>query len=174
MFEKIMYFFVIGTLIGWMLEATFKTLINDDKESPGILKGPFLILYGVGLVFLAVILSNYASNIILLFILSAFFLSTFEYITAVLLKKIYDIKLWDYSQMPFKINDKLCLEFTMLWGLLGVVFIKYILPFLDNIYGMLQGPLLSIVLMAIIAYIVIDLIYSSEVLIAKKSEKALY
>ena len=35
---------------------------------------------------------------------------------------------WDYSDMPFNLNGRICLLYSVFWGLLGVLWIKSIYP----------------------------------------------
>ena len=35
---------------------------------------------------------------------------------------------WDYSNMPFNVNGRICLLYSMFWGVLGMFWIKDIYP----------------------------------------------
>ncbi|MBQ9157347.1 MAG: hypothetical protein IJ137_11275 [Eubacterium sp.] len=39
----------------------------------------------------------------------------YEYITGVLVNKILDLKVWDYSNMPLNLQGQICLPFCLLW-----------------------------------------------------------
>ena len=97
------YFFIIGAFIGWILECVFKFATKNFKRTPGILNTPFCILYGLGTVALSLVIGRITNNFLLAFILSMIVLSIMEYITFVLLKKIYNVELWDYNNMKFNI-----------------------------------------------------------------------
>lgn len=46
------YFLVLGSISGWLLEIIFKTVIIKEKNAQaGMSKGPFCLLYGVGTFF---------------------------------------------------------------------------------------------------------------------------
>lgn len=162
------YFFIIGAFAGWLLECVFKFFVRDFRKTPGILNTPFCILYGLGTVVLSVFVNRLTENIWLLFFISMFVLTVMEYLTFVLLQKIYNIQLWDYRKMTFNINEKVCLEFSLIWGLLGALYIKYLLPTLTNFFWLAQGVALSFSLQLLLAIIIADFIYSSYVLIEKK------
>lgn len=167
------YFFVIGAFIGWMLECVFKFATKNYEKTPGILNTPFCILYGLGTVALSLIINKTTDNIWLLFIYSMIILTAMEYVTYILLKKIYGIKLWDYKDMTFSINEKVCLEFALVWGALGAIYIKYILPILTSLYIKAKGVALEFALQLILAIIIADFIYSSYTLITNKKSKKL-
>ena len=167
------YFFIIGAFMGWLLECVFKFFNKDFRRTPGILNTPFCILYGLGTVVLSVVINKVTNNIWLLFLLSMIVLTVMEYITFVLLKEIYNVQLWDYKDMTFNINEKVCVEFSLIWGALGAIYIKYILPLLTDFFVVAQGTALTIALEVLLAIIISDFIYSSFVLINRKREFAL-
>jgi len=171
MLESI-YFFVIGAFIGWTLECVFKLISGHTDRTPGILNTPFCILYGLGTVALSLVINRITNNFILLFILSMVVLTAMEYVTFILLKDIYGIKLWDYSDMTFRINEKVCLEFSLIWGLLGALYIKFILPILTNFFYLAQGAALASAIYLLFGIIFVDFIYSSVKLIKRKKAYA--
>lgn len=164
------YFFIIGAFAGWLLECTFKFIAKDFRRTPGILNTPFCILYGLGTVVLSLVINKVTDNLLLLFILSMFVLSIMEYVTFVLLKKIYDVQLWSYDNMTFNINDKVCIEFSLIWGLLGALYIKYLLPILSRFFVAAQGMAFTFSLYLLLAIIVTDFICSSYMLIKEKRD----
>ncbi len=169
MLESI-YFFIIGAFVGWVLECVFKYATKNFRRQPGILNTPFCILYGLGTVVLSLIINRVTNNIWLLFVLSMVVLTVMEYVTFILLKTIYGIKLWDYRNMTFNINEKVCLEFSIIWGVLGALYIKFILPILRTFFITAQSFALTFAIYLLFAIIIGDFIYSSYTLIKEKKE----
>lgn len=168
---RCIYFFILGAFIGWILECVFKFVTGNFERTPGILNTPFCILYGVGTVILSYIVANITNNFLLLFFLSMVILTIIEYITFILLNKLYNLKLWDYSDMEFKIDEKVCLEFSVIWGILGAMYIKYLLPIFNSLYNKYNGEALRFILYIVFVIIILDLIVSSVILISKKKDK---
>lgn len=168
---RCIYFFILGAFVGWLLECVFKFVTGNFERTPGILNTPFCILYGVGTLILSYVISNITDNFWLLFLLSMIILTVIEYVTFILLNKLYDLKLWDYSDMEFNIDEKVCLEFSVIWGILGALYIKYLLPIFNNFYNKYNGEALRFILYIVFAVIMLDLIISSIVLISKKKHK---
>jgi len=164
------YFFIIGAFAGWLLECVFKFLSKNFRRTPGILNTPFCILYGLGTVVLSLVVNRVTGNIWLLFLLSMTILTFMEYVTFILLKKIYDVQLWSYDNMTFSMNEKVCLEFAIVWGVLGALYIKYVLPILTTFFATAQSFALTIAIYLIFAIIIGDFIYSSYMLIREKRE----
>jgi len=164
------YFFIIGAFVGWLLECVFKAAARHFERAPGILYSPFCILYGVGTVLLATVIPSLTSNIFLQFLLSAVILTICEYITYVLLDKMYGVHLWDYSDMKLAINEKVCLEFATIWGALGVLFIQYLLPIFSTTFLRLNGVVLYLTLFTMFVLIALDLLYTNDKLIHQNAK----
>lgn len=165
------YFFVIGAFAGWILECVFKAISKKFNRAPGILYGPFCILYGVGTVLLATIIPELTVNVFLRFLLSAVILTFCEYVTYVILKKMYGLALWDYSDMRLKISEKVCVEFACIWGVLGVLFIEYLLPVLRGVYFAISGVVWNLIILALFMFISLDLLYTNDKLIREISSE---
>ncbi len=162
------YFFIIGAFAGWLLECAFRYVAGHLDKSPGILNTPFCILYGLGTLVLSNVISRITTNPAILFLLSASVLTLMEYITYILLRDIYGLKLWDYSDMTFKLDEKVCLEFSLIWGTLGVLYIKYLLPMFRNFFYAAKGPTLIFAIYLIFGIIFVDFVYSNFRLIESK------
>jgi uncharacterized membrane protein len=155
------YFFVIGSFLGWILEITYKIVTKNYERLPGILNSPFCILYGFGTV-ICNIIASITQNIILQFILCFLLLSVIEYITYDLLYNIYNIKLWNYSKLKLNINGKICLIFSLSWAFLGVSIIQFLIPVLNNWFYLNNNIALKTILLGIITYIAWDFLVSSK------------
>lgn len=147
---------------------TFKFFALGDKSNAGISNGPFCILYGIGTFLLAIFLSKFTNNLLIIFGLSLIILTALEYITGVFLDKVYGVILWDYSNLKLSINKYISVEFMIVWGVLGVLFVSYLLPILNSIYKFYYGPLFSALIYASLFVIVIDYLESSVRLIKEK------
>lgn len=167
----VFYFFIVGAVLGWILEIVFKTLTKNENVSAGILNGPFCILYGIGIMFISVFLSK-IQNKFILFISIVFFMSFFEYITDIFLYKIYNIRLWDYSNIKFNIKGRVCIIFSIAWGLLGMIYVKYILKYLYTIYYKIDE--INLIISMLIIYILVDFFISSIKLLKNKRQKQKY
>ena len=57
----------------------------------------------------------------------------FEYICSYVLQVVYGSRFWDYSYTTYQINGRVSLTYTIFWGLLAVVLIKYLKPQFDKL-----------------------------------------
>ena len=159
-FFHILTYFVIYSFLGWILESTVRTICERKIINTGFLIGPFCPIYGFGAIIMILFLDSYKNNIILLFIISFIVLTLWEYIVGVLLEKAFHTKYWDYSDQKFNYKGRICLLNSIAWGVLGVLFIKYIHPFIIQILGNLNFTYVAIVASIITLILLIDAIIS--------------
>ena len=128
-------YFLIYSILGWVMESVFRSVMEKRIINTGFLKGPICPIYGFGAIIMITILKNLENNIILLFIISLIILTIWEYIVGVLLEKIFHTKYCDYSDHKINFQGRICLSNSIYWGILGVVFVKFIHPFIQRIVG---------------------------------------
>ncbi len=168
MFYSYCILFFIYSFLGWIMEVTL-TLITDKKfVNRGFLLGPCCPIYGCGCILLNLLLHNYTNNILVLFILTMFTCSSLEYITSFLMEKIFKLRWWDYSQMKFNINGRICLETMTPFSILGVLAIKYATPFFITNINKLSEKTILIISIILITLFIIDVIISLTIVFKLK------
>lgn len=166
MFYSYCILFFIYSFLGWIMEVT---LITDKKfVNRGFLLGPCCPIYGCGCILLNLLLHNYTNNILVLFILTMFTCSLLEYITSFLMEKIFKLRWWDYSQMKFNINGRICLETMTPFSILGVLAIKYATPFFITNINKLSEKTILIISIILITLFIIDVIISLTIVFKLK------
>lgn len=156
-FELLTYF-VIYSFAGWVMESIFRSISERKIINTGFLKGPFCPIYGIGAIIIYVFLSGFKENILLLFLAGFIVLSVWEYIVGILLEKIFHTKYWDYSDHKFNIQGRVCLTNSIYWGILGVVFIHYIHPFVVDKLQLIDIIYLRVVVYCALILITVDAI----------------
>lgn len=131
---KLMWLFIIGSVAGYLLETIwYYSLRGYYVNRQGVLYGPFSPIYGVAFVMFAFFLYKIKnSNSFNVFIIAGIMGSTFEYICSILQENLLGTRSWNYSKMPLNIEGRVCLRFTIFWGILGMIFIKHTYPFLSK------------------------------------------
>lgn len=154
-------YLILYSFFGWILESVSKTIAQRKFVNSGFLNGPICPIYGCGAIIMILCLNSLKDNIFLLFVVSFIVLSIWEYIVGVLLEKIFKTKYWDYSHLKFNIKGRVCLKNSIFWGILGVLFIKYIHPFIETKIVLI--PLDILIYTNIILYIavIVDTVASS-------------
>lgn len=129
-FYKLALVFVIGSFAGVVVETLWCLLRHGYIESRnGVVWGPFSPLYGLGAVALTLALYRFRNRGKWLSFAGGFIVgSVIEYVCSWWQEWAFGSKSWDYSHMPFNINGRVCLLYSLFWGVLGVMWIKDIYP----------------------------------------------
>ena len=86
------------------------------------MRGPFLPLYGSGGIMMLVVSKPYYENVILVFIAGCIGATALELITGIVMESLFKVRYWDYSHKFLNYKGHICLESTLFWGVLPVVF----------------------------------------------------
>lgn len=162
---KLFICFIIFSFLGWCLEVLFGRVTLKKFVNRGFLIGPLCPIYGVGCVLLYLLLSGYSSDPIMLALASMTLCSILEYIASYLMEKIFKTRWWDYTDMKYNINGRICLEMAIPFGILGLGVVYLVFPFVFNIVS--KMPSLAIYIIAIVVGIVtlVDVIVSFNVIL---------
>lgn len=129
-FTKLFYLFVIGSLLGTIFETIWALIVEGHFEvRVGMVYGPFIPVYGGGACFLTIVLYKmYKLNDTLIFVISAFVGAGFEYFCSWLQETLFGTVSWDYSNTPFNLDGRTNLMYALIWGFLGLVWVRYLYP----------------------------------------------
>ena len=163
MIEQFFWFFtyfLLYSFLGWVMESIFRSIIEQKIINTGFLKGPICPIYGIGAFIMAFILNRLSNNIIILFLASMIILTIWEYVVGVFLEKTFHTKYWDYSDHKINFQGRICLTNSIYWGILGVVFVKYIHPFMQEIIGKVDINVLHFIVTISSIVFIVDVITS--------------
>lgn len=153
-------YLILYSFAGWVLESVSKTIEQRKFVNSGFLNGPFCPIYGFGALIMILCLNFLKEKPILLFIAAFVILSIWEYMVGVFLEKTFKTKYWDYSHLKFNFQGRICLKNSIFWGILGVLFICLVHPFIENYVQMLPTSVLIYINSIIGIVILIDLVIS--------------
>lgn len=151
----IMYFFIYA-FIGWVLESTYKSILQKKVVNSGFLLGPFCPIYGFGALIMYLSLKDLTDNIFILFFFGLIVLSIFEYVVGLFLEIVFKTKYWDYSKNKFNIHGRVCLKNSLYWGVLGVIFMKVVHPGVEKLVKLVPQIYLIVGLCVLMTVITID------------------
>lgn len=161
--------FMIYAVAGWIMECTLGVIQKHKFVNRGFLIGPYCPIYGVGVVLGHVLLSRFADNVVLLFILATLVCGTLEYLTSYFMEKIFHARWWDYSQSKFNINGRVCLGTLIPFGVLCTAIISIVNPWiLDKLYMIPSNILMYVVISILIIYIA-DCVISFNIILRFKN-----
>lgn len=159
-FLELLKYFIIYSMLGWVMESVFRSICERKLINTGFLKGPFCPIYGIGAIIMIVFLKQFQDNIFLLFLMSFIVLTIWEYVVGVFLEKVFNTKYWDYSNHKVNFQGRICLTNSIYWGILGVVFICYIHPFISEKLLLVPGYIVNILAITIMVILIVDMVIS--------------
>lgn len=138
-FFKYLFIFCLFSVVGWVLELGFRSITTKKLVNPGFMTGCVVPLYGFGAVILNLVCNLFVPieseyKVIIIFVLSIILLSILECITGYILLKFFKLRLWDYSKLKYNYKGFICLEFSILWGLLSLIFYTFVFPWINEFY----------------------------------------
>ncbi|WP_075719509.1 putative ABC transporter permease [Roseburia sp. 499] len=145
---EIVWLFFVYSFLGWTMEVVHGVYGKRKLINHGLLNGIVCPVYGFSMVFLSVFLDSLREGWFYLFLGCMIVSSVIELITGVILEKVFQIRMWDYSNMKFQVGGYVCLKYAILWGILGMLLIKLANPFFLSIIHeipQLVGEILLIV-----------------------------
>lgn len=153
----IFWVFIIGSMIGYGVETIVAIIQNGHFASrQGLLYGPLIPVYGVGLVAYYLIISKIKDKGNLkIFIITMFLGGIVEYLFSFFQEKFFGTVSWDYSNLWFNINGRTSLLHCLYWGTGGVLFVKYIYPFIEKLINkidILALKQITVILLVLLAF----------------------
>lgn len=151
----ICYFFCYA-VIGYIIEVLYCSFYEKRLVNRGFLHGPYLPIYGFGSLIILLLFQNKTTHPLLVFVLTFILTSMLEYVTSYLLERLFNAKLWDYSTYRFNLHGRVCLLNSTLFGLLGLLVIYGIHPFVSEVIQSMEPRLLNTLSTAIVVVVSID------------------
>lgn len=153
MLQEYLSIFIVFAIFGWILEVIYRSIKDKKIINPGFLRGPYLPIYGFGGLLLFII-NYFFTNLVTVIFISAVIMIILELITGWIFIKHFNSKLWDYSDRFLNYKGLICLEYSIYWIILVIIFALFINPFL---------PFKIDLFILFIAYFIffMDLLYST-------------
>ncbi len=140
-FFNLFWIFVVASMVGLLVEELFHYFVvvpGQWQDRAGLLFGPFSPIYGCGAVLMTVFLNRFhKSNPVVIFFVAAVIGGAFEYFTSLFMQYAFGAVAWNYTGMWLSIGGRTCGLFMAMWGLLGLVWIKLLLPFVLHVVNLI-------------------------------------
>ena len=159
---KILWICFIGSFAGVVIEMFWCFMRNGYIQSrAGLVYGPFNILYGVGAVALTLSLYKFRNRGSWLSFLGGFAVgSIVEYVCSWGQELVLGTRSWDYSNVPFNLNGRICLLYSVFWGILGVLWIKSLYPIMSKWILKIPNKIGKIATWVIAAFFIVNITMS--------------
>lgn len=126
-------YFILYSFIGWVWETVITTIDTGVLQKRGFLDVPLLPIYGFAITFIVTLFYNKGYSIPKIFFGSAMITSIQEFITSWVMEKMFHQVWWDYSQMRFQIQGRVCLIGAITFGVASVLIVQLVHPKIDSL-----------------------------------------
>lgn len=164
---KLFWIFLIGCVVGFVLEECWAFFIAHTIElRVGLVYGPFQPIYGGGAAIITLCLYKlYKQNSVVIFIASGIIGAAFEYLCSWGQEMVFGTVSWDYSDTPFNIDGRTNLMFALIWGTLGLIWLKSLYPAISRWIEKIPKRIGGMLTVVLAAFMIFDAFISCAALI---------
>ncbi|MBA9086263.1 putative membrane protein [Fontibacillus solani] len=163
--DEALYYFLVYSLLGWVLENVYSYFTSGLFWKEGFLLGPYKPMYGFAPVILLLLidveksmLSQPGARMTAVITLCMIVPTAVEFVSGYLLKACFGRQWWDYSGYVGQVHGHICMRFSFYWGVLSLLCLYGLQPLLSQNFLKIQsvwayaGPLLLLIFMADFAW----------------------
>ncbi len=122
---------LLYSFFGFLFEIAFARLIRHPKRDRKChLILPICPVYGLGALAILLLPEWVKASPVLLYLGGALTATAVEWALAVFYEKAARAPFWDYSALPWNLQGRVCLIFSLFWGLLALPLVYWVEPFL--------------------------------------------
>ena len=160
--------FVVGSLIGWVIELLFRRFVSQKKwMNPGFLTGPYLPIYGFGVVVLYAVsnislaLTEGVVDVIIRILVIGVGMTVIEFIAGLIFIKGFKVRLWDYSDRKGNVMGIICPSFSLIWLAVGSLYYFFLNPVLvEGVTWISENLIYTYFIGGVIGAMTVDFSYS--------------
>ena len=138
MLYQLFWLFLAFSFLGWCLEVAATAVRLGQYRDRGVLHGPLCLVYGITGCLITIALRELSGGWFFLFLFSALYATVVEWIAGHLLEHYSHTRWWDYSDRKWNLDGYICLSASVVWGALGLVTVKWLVPLLMRLYQLVQ------------------------------------
>lgn len=124
-FYDVAVLFFAYSFLAWIAETAVATVRLKDFRNRGFASGPFCFIYGFTGVLLTVFLQELKYDALFLFLGSMVVATAVEWFAGKMLEQMKRKKWWDYAGKRWNFDGYICLQYSVLWGVLGLLAVRY-------------------------------------------------
>ena len=126
---------MLCAFLGVVIETIFLWIVEGRIMSrSSVLYGPFSVVWGLGGVFMTLLMHPLRKRgNLLIFAAGTLLGGVYEYMCSVFTEKVWGAVYWDYSTLPLNINGRVTLVYCFCWGIAAVVWMRLIYPHVSRL-----------------------------------------
>lgn len=129
-----MVYFYSYSFLGFLLETAYAFLVQGCFAWRKCYLFSWLCpVYGLGALAIITASRKWKKKKLATFLIGMLVASLTEYCMDIYYRDLLGTPFWDYHDMPYNVNGRICLLFTFFWGLLSLALVYWIHPRLEHI-----------------------------------------
>ncbi|HEX8510382.1 MAG TPA: putative ABC transporter permease [Propionibacteriaceae bacterium] len=131
----ILWLFFVYCVLGVLIEGVFGLLTDRTVELRlGLLYLPLRPIYGLGGVGSTLLSQPFLDRPVVVFVIGVLVCSVVEFVASWFTERAFGTVSWDYSDKVWNLQGRICLQYSVCWGVLALVAV-YVL---DRLLGVTQ------------------------------------
>lgn len=126
---ELFWYFIFYSFLGFILEVIYARAtrtVKQDRKCMYFL--PLCPVYGLGALLIVHLPAAIQRRPLLLFLGGALAATAAEYFMDWFYEKALRVRFWNYSAMPWNLNGRVCLPFSLAWGFLSLGLTAWVHP----------------------------------------------
>ena len=140
--------FLFYSFLGFVLEVFFAHFAGGNPHRKCLRLFPLCPVYGFGACTIVGAAGGHTSPV-LIFLMGTAFATAWEYIMAAFYEDVLGVPFWDYSDVPLNVHGRVCLPFSLAWGLLSVPLVRWVHPWLSSLAFAPPAPVTALMAIAL-------------------------
>ena len=154
---ELVWLLLAYSFFGWVIETIAGTIKKKKFVNRGFSSGPFCLIYGIAAVMMTTTMQELIEYPFFLFLGCAILATIIEWFAGKLLERLNQHKWWDYTEKKWNFDGYICLQYSILWGILGVLTVRFADRWLVQIYDWIPELFRTILMTSLLVLMALDL-----------------
>ncbi len=158
---ELFWYFMFYSFLGYLLERAFAVLTHaKNRVRKCFLLLPLCPVYGIAMVVILAMGAQEMEGFWRRYLFCAVIATAVEYLTHFFYETVFAVRFWDYSSTKLDWNGRVCVPFSLAWGVLALGAIAFLQPTLSLLARSIPLPFT----LACGFFLAIDAFYTAHVL----------
>lgn len=127
------WYFLFYSFFGYLLEKAFACVTRSERQvRKCFLIFPLCPVYGLAMTALLLLGAERIGNILALTVIGAAVTTAVEYGVHWGYETLFGVQFWDYTPTKMDLNGRICIPFSIAWGILSAAAVRFVQPELDR------------------------------------------
>ena len=160
------------SFLAWVMETVYCSALAGQLVDRGLLLLPFCPIYGLTIGVIDWLIGTPLEGgwllkrcrlgwerFILYFLLAILIPTVAEFLTGLFFDGLLSVRLWYYAEQPFNLLGYVCLQVSLLWGVMLTGFMLVVYPFVRKIVSLVPRKTANIIAVVTSALVISNLVF---------------